>query len=49
MNTIWTDRLAGAALLTTCLATGFGSVEHFSRSYKALFGTSPGRARLVPG
>ena len=25
MNTIWTARLAGAALLTTCLATGFGS------------------------
>ncbi|MEK0084136.1 GlxA family transcriptional regulator [Benzoatithermus flavus] len=37
------------SVLEIAMATGFGSVEHFSRSYKALFGTSPGRARLVPG
>jgi AraC family carnitine catabolism transcriptional activator len=37
------------SVLDVAMATGFGSVEHFSRSYKALFGTSPGRARRVPG
>lgn len=37
------------SVLEVAMATGFGSVEHFSRSYKALFGTSPGRARPVPG
>jgi AraC family carnitine catabolism transcriptional activator len=36
-------------VLDVAMATGFGSVEHFSRSYKALFGTSPGRARRMPG
>jgi AraC family carnitine catabolism transcriptional activator len=36
-------------VLEIAMATGFGSVEHFSRSYRALFGTSPGKARLVPG
>jgi transcriptional regulator GlxA family with amidase domain len=33
------------SVLDVAMATGFGSVEHFGRSYKALFGTSPRRAR----
>jgi AraC family carnitine catabolism transcriptional activator len=36
-------------VLEVAVATGFGSVEHFSRSYKAQFGTSPGRARQASG
>jgi AraC family carnitine catabolism transcriptional activator len=32
-------------VLAVAVATGFGSVEHFGRSYRAMFGTSPGRSR----
>jgi len=35
----------GLSILDIAVATGFGSVEHFSRSYRALFGTAPNRAR----
>lgn len=35
------------SVLDVAVATGFGSPEHFSRSYRALFGTSPGRARAT--
>ena len=35
----------GLSVLNVAVATGFGSLEHFSRSYRAAFGTSPRRAR----
>jgi AraC family carnitine catabolism transcriptional activator len=33
-------------VMAVAVATGFGSVEHFGRSYRAAFGTSPGLGRL---
>ena len=33
------------SVLAVAVATGFGSVEHFSRSYRARFGTSPRQGR----
>lgn len=37
------------SVLDVAVATGFGSVEHFSRSYRAAFASSPGRSRRGPG
>lgn len=34
-------------VLDVAVATGFGSAEHFSRSYRARFGTSPGKGRRL--
>jgi AraC family transcriptional regulator, carnitine catabolism transcriptional activator len=33
------------SVLAVAVATGFGSAEHFGRSYRAMFGMSPGRGR----
>ena len=37
------------SVLSVAIATGFGSMEHFSRSYRATFGSSPRRGRPAPG
>jgi AraC family transcriptional regulator, carnitine catabolism transcriptional activator len=37
------------SVLEVAVATGFGSSEHFGRSYRSLFGLSPGRARHGDG
>ncbi len=39
----------GLSVLDVAVATGFGSMEHFSRSYRAVFATSPGRGRRENG
>ncbi|MGE3294052.1 MAG: GlxA family transcriptional regulator, partial [Geminicoccaceae bacterium] len=36
----------GMTVMAVAVATGFGSAEHFSRSYHTVFGASPGRYRL---
>ena len=35
----------GMTVMAVAVATGFGSVEHFGRSYRARFGTSPRRGQ----
>lgn len=37
------------SVLNVAVATGFASLEHFSRSYRAAFGTSPRRGRQILG
>ena len=39
----------GLSVLAVAVATGFGSMEHFSRSYRAKFASSPGRGRRAAG
>ncbi len=39
----------GLSVLAVAVATGFGSVEHFSRSYRAAFGSGPGHGRQAAG
>jgi AraC family carnitine catabolism transcriptional activator len=35
----------GLSVLAVAVATGFGSLEHFGRSYRQMFGASPSRGR----
>ena len=35
----------GMTVMAVAVATGFGSVEHFGRSYRLMFAVSPGQAR----